>query len=359
MTDLRPPTLRWYHMAGSLALLGVALGATQYGRRVLAQPTRGALCAPYRFDAQQVRALIGEQISGGQRDPYVVASNTAVALFGSHPDGGWVTFPPPADARDEVKCVWERINELVDEVFVARGVQPALLSEETWKVVDSTGADLANYPWNEPAFDVHRRPAPGTFYLAQPGDNDTVFLRAVLAAALQMAGIPSEVAFDASSRTARRLRKELRDVILCSAFNDGRITSTSPELAGGRSPGANGPTDTGVTNVLGPRGRGLVWAARHNDDVARIAQSLAPKRNIELDGTAIGAGRSQMLLYIPAINLAALRGETPVITVEGMGWGDGRSTLEPPSAVAALGLDFSGVNLPGGVGCAPSSSLVG
>lgn len=359
MPELARMQVGWGELAISTALLGVAFVAARAAQRVLATPTRGAICAPYRFDAMQVREIIGEQIDKGQRDPYLAASNTAVAMFGAHPDGGWVSFPPTAESRPEVKCVWERINELVDEVFTARGVEPALPADEAWSLVDVTGSDLGEYPWNRAVFDVRRRPAPGTFFLTKFGDTDPTVFRDALKAALEMAGVPSAVASDPSSRVARRLRKEFRDIVLCSPFNDGRVTSESVYLAGGRAPGTKGPNDAGVTHMMGPNGRGLVWSARHHDDVARISLALQPERGIDLQGEPLGTAKSWMLLYIPAVNLAALRGETPVVTVDGMEWPDGRSTLDAPTPVSALGLDLAGVELPGGVGCSPSSTLVG
>ncbi len=113
-----------------------------------------------------------------------------------------------------------------------------------------------------------------------------------------------------------------------------------------RDPGERGANDPGVTYMLGSQGRGLVWAPSHYDDLARLAAGLPAKRGVDLRGAPLGSGGSAMVLYLPALNLVALRGAAPVVTTEGMSWSDtGKETTHPPTLVDALGVDTSGVGL--------------
>ena len=359
--------------AAALTGLGLlfASQARAAGRRPgTAPPSRGELpspveeaCVPYRFDRGQVQQEVEGHLQSGERDPSVIATNIATDLFGQHPDGFAVVFPPAPDARVEVKCVFDRILAAVDEAFERRGLEPGDVGEVgdavVWRTVQTEpgSPDLADYPWNDAVVSASGVPAPGTFYQVVLPDSDNEVIKKGLASALAMAGLDPDLAFDPSSKVARRLRREMRELLLCSPFNDGRLTSTSATFAGGRDPGANGPQDQGVTYMMGPHGRGLVWLPRHHDDMARLALGLPAKRAISAEGRPLGSGRSQMLIWWPAINLDALRGSEPVVTTEGMFWPDsGKNTLHPPTVVDRLGVARSGVEL-GCVGCEPQPGV--
>lgn len=309
------------------------------------------VCAQHGLDRSVVRTQVEAYFDAGLRDPSLVAVNTATVLFGEA-GGRRRAFPPWPGAAADVRCAFDLVVAVVDDALRNRGLSPddpAPVQGIQWRLVATqTGSpDLHDYPWASPTLHVDGAPAPSTVCRVPEGISDVEFLRAFVANALRMADLDPQIALQADSKISRRLRKEARDLLLASTFNDARVTSNDATLAGGRTPGALGPSDAGVTHVLGPRGRGLVWSSLHYDDVDRMSRGLAPKRGITTRGVCCGSGRSPMTLWAPAVNLFALRGASPELTVDGMTWPDGTSTLEPPPAVVALGIDTSG-QLPDG-----------
>lgn len=307
---------------------------------------RGDTMAPTLSGEADVAAVVGHYIDAGERDPALIACNTAFRLFRGP---RCQVFPPPAGAPVSVRAAWGRLLSYIDNAFIQRGLVPG--DERTagagvqWSMVSTAqgSIDLERYPWHEPALHELGMATPGTFWVAKPGDHDGSLVRDYLFAALAMAGMDPSPAFD-DSKLGRRLRRDARELVLSSEWNDARVTSKSAALAGGRDPGTNGPSDPGVTHVLGRHGRGLVWAPRHYDDLARLGAGLPAKRGIDLAGEPIGSGRSPMVLYLPAVNLRALRSAAPVLTTDGLLWRDNeKSTMFPPSIVDDLGIDTSGV----------------
>ena len=304
-----------------------------------------AVSIPSAFREPDVARVVNAQIERGERDPALIACNTADVLFRTR---RCAIFPPPPEAPVATRAAWDQLVGYVDDVFRRRGIQPGDPQRPgtgvDWSLISTSpgSLDLERYPWEAGVLHDGGRPAPGTFWAAQSGDGDGALVRAYLYCALAMAGADVTLAHD-DSKVGRRLRRDARETILSCDFNDQRVTSASAELAGGRDPGSRGANDQGVTYVLGSRGRGLVWAHRHYDDLSRMAAGLAAKRGVDLGGNAVGSGRSSMLLYMPAVNLIALRSAQPVFTTEGLRWPDGGSTSCPPPAVARLGIDTSGV----------------
>jgi hypothetical protein len=302
--------------------------------------------APALSGEADVAQVVKGYLEAGERDPALIACNTAFRLFRSR---RCQVFPPPSSAPVSVRAAWDRLLSYVDSAFTEQGLVPgdesALPPGVQWSVVSTAegSVDLEAYPWHEPSIHENGMATPSTFWVAKPGDSDSSLVRDYLFASLAMAGMDPSPAFD-DSKLGRRLRREARELVLSAGWNDARVTSRSATLAGGRDPGTHGPGDAGIVHVLGRQGRGLVWAPRHYDDLARLAGGLRPKRGVDLHGEAIGSGRSPMVLYLPAINLQALRSMTPVLTTDGLSWPDnGKSTLYPPSAVDELGIDTSGV----------------
>lgn len=364
-------------LLGALMLLG-GIGAFASGRQIVRRQTATPKpvpgpdpgpeplpapgdCDPYSYDPQQVRRQIDDYLDVGGRDPTLIATNTATKLFGQHPDGSRHTFPPAPEAPTEVFCVWNRVVEETDEAFRDRGLDPDEEEEKpqgvVWRSVSvaSGSPDLPQYPWNDAVFEEANYPTPGTFYRVEYGDYGAKFLREAVGSALAMAGVDPSPAF-ADTKLGKRLRKEMRNLILCAPFNDARLTSTNANFAGGNDPDMSGgdADKPKIDYMMGPSGRGLVWLPRHSDDTARLAQGLPARRNVALDGRKLGSGASHMLIWIPAVNLDKLRGTYPVITTAGMEWADsGKSTLHPPTPVDRLGVDLNGISLPGGPGCQP------
>lgn len=305
-----------------------------------------ATLPPVPFRRPEAARIVDEYIDRGERDPALIACNTAHRLLASRP---CAVFPPPPTAAPPVRHAWDQILGYVDHRFRERGLSsndPVPTRKGVcWGVISTAegSLDLERYPWACPVVHDGGAPTPGTFWRARQMDDDASLVRGYLFAALWMAGAEGQLAFD-DSKVGRRLRRECRELILAAPFNDLRVTSSSASLAGGRAPGTHGANDRGVTYVIGQSGRGLVWAPRHYDDLARLASGLPAKRGIDLVGAPVGSGRSSLFLYLPAVNLLALRGATPVVTTEGVNWeANGKNALYAPPAVDELGIDTSNV----------------
>lgn len=309
-------------------------------------PPLGCDPRPYEWDEDQVRDAIDILLEDGERDKALIATEVASSIFGHHPNGNTIMFPPAPNAPPGVDCVWTLVVDLVDQVFVEQnitGILPQPPEEFEW-VIHASGDP--GYPWEEPSLHADNYPTPSTFiqvkYGSEAVDNLDSLVKAALGSALAMAGMDPSLATGTSS-TSKRLRKEMRELISCGAFNDGNYGQTDPVKAGGSS------TNTYMMNV---KNRGLNWLPYHADNLSRMAQGLSPKRTTSLAGNRLlgaNAGNTQMLVWIPAIDLEALAGPVPVVVP--LYWSDGTSTKEPPPIIQKLGVDMSGVNLPGGAGC--------
>ncbi len=309
----------------------------------------GALSLPpTAFREADVARIVKAYIASGERDPAMIASNTAHRLFASR---RCAVFPPAPGAPLSVRTAWDQLVGYVDHAFreggIAVGDVQAADNGVNWGVVSTAegSIDLERYPWQDAVVHDSGSPTPGTFWTARPFEDDGSLVRDFVFSGLAMAGADTRLAFD-DSKVGRRLRREARELILASPFNDLRVTSQAPSLAGGRAPGTRGPNDQGVTYMMGRNGRGLVWAKRHYDDLIRLANGRPAKRGIDLGGNVVGSGRSCLLLYLPALNLLALRGPMPALTTEGVAWKqNGKNAIHPPPPVDELGVDTSGVEV--------------
>lgn len=203
------------------------------------------------------------------------------------------------------------------------------------------------YPWEVAGLHPANFPTPGLFW---DGNETTAWLedphfdevvRAALGSALLMAGGDPELSTSRTSQ-ARRLRQQMRRLIIEATFNDVLYGCTNANYCGGTDPslpGADGKTHEDL-HVLGPNGRGLNWLSRHAHNRERIAQGLSPARATTDEGEPLidDLRSAKPLLWITPISLKALRGDEPVVTTQGMRWSDGRSMLEAPPPVRALGL---------------------
>ena len=203
------------------------------------------------------------------------------------------------------------------------------------------------YPWEGAALHPANFPTPGLFW---DGNEETPWLenphfdeviRAALGSALLMAGLDPALA---TSRTSdsRRLRQQMRRLMITAPFNDQAYGCTNANYCGGTDPSKPGAGDKTHEDlhVMGPDGRGLNFLPRHAPNRDRIAQGLAVARATNEEGEALlgdALGR-RPLLWVPPISIEALRRRRPVATVEGMAWSDGSSTLEVPPRVRALGI---------------------
>ena len=206
---------------------------------------------------------------------------------------------------------------------------------------------MAGYPWETAGLHPANFPTPGLFWdanettqwLEDPHFDEVV--RAALGSALIMAGVDPDVATSRTSQ-ARRLRQQMRRIIIEAPHNDRLYGCTNANYCGGSdpsSPGAEGRTHEDL-HVLGSTGRGLHWGPVHAHNRERIAHGRPVARVIDEQGEPLLEEMAAVrpLIWIPAISLEALRGETPRATTRGMAWSDNASTAQVPPPVRRLGI---------------------
>jgi hypothetical protein len=339
-----------------VAALVIGVGAVMAGPSPKGPPPQVCDPTPYVFDPAEVTAAINTEIDNGDHDKANVAMSVATLLYGQHPSGQTVFFPPVANPLPGVACVWQLTVAMVDAVFEDRGIIEGPTGPSTSLDWVLHNANDPGYPWEEPTLQTSNFPTPGTFVDIgnasgswKPSHGYDSMVRAYLGSGLAMAG--GDVTL-ATSGAGQELRKQVRQAIMAvGGFNDLLYGQTNLNYAGGNDPnkpGGDPNKPVMASYVLNEQGRGLNWLPRHKDNLHRIPQGDAPKRATRLDGSKLGganAGSSQMLVWLPALDLDALA--QPVPSVEFLTWSDGSSTLDPPPAIKALGIDMSGVVLPG------------
>lgn len=203
----------------------------------------------------------------------------------------------------------------------------------------------AGYPWEGAGLHHANFPTPGLFWdadeptqwLEDPHFDEVV--RAALGSALLMAGADPGLATSRTSQS-RRLRQQMRRLVITAPFNDRLYGCTNANYCGGTDPSKPGAAERTHEDlhVLGPNGRGIHWGSGHAHNRERIAEGTTLARAISQDGEAllVDVKGARPLLWLPAISLPALRADAPVATVEGMRWSDKSSTLEVPPRVREL-----------------------
>ena len=288
------------------------------------------------------------------RDPMIVACNAAsdvcMALFNVRV----AVMPPHQDAPSFLQDLWEKTLIVTDEAFARRGRDPTLgaaaRDRVLFRLVSTVpdSMDLNDYPWSEPSIDIDGVPAPSTFYKPTSRISDAELLRQCVLRALEMAGADYELGLG-DNKIGKRLRREMRSLILASWWNRLRVTSRNANFAGGNDPDRTGgdPRAPKADHMMDADGFGLVLAPVHKDDLTRLAHGLPASRNVDLEGNKIGAGNEFPCLWIPAIDLQRLYGPNPTVTTEGLVWREGgRNRARPPLAVDKLGIDMNGVEFP-------------
>lgn len=230
-----------------------------------------------------------------------------------------------------------------------------------WQVID---VDDPNYPWEFPALQADNYPTPGTW--GDAGDKSGAFdyslgfdryIEALLGSALAMAGNDPSIATakgqDPNAQLGKKLRRQMRaGVVAVGGINDLLYGQTNLNLAGGNDPNMPGGNDKpkNGTWVLNEEGRSLNWLPRHADNLDRIQRGSPLKRTTNLKGQKLAApdrGSNQMLIWAPAVDLVSLGPDMAVPMIKYLQWSDGSSTADPPPTIQALGVDMSGVSLPG------------
>lgn len=317
--------------------------------------------APYQLDEAELRAQVEQLVDAGDRDKAQIADTVATLLFGTHPSGAQVDFPPSVNPLPGVTCVWAWTIYVVDDVFEERGLiddptdptEPPEPSASLDWVLRASGDP--GYPWEEPVLQVDNFPTPGMFVDVgnadgewKPSNGFDSMIKAWLGSALAMAG--GDVSL-ASNNAGQSLRKQARQAVTApGGFNDLNYGQTNANYAGGNDPNKPGgnPNNALINYMMNEDGRGLHWNPWHKDNLERIPQGLAPKRAIRIDGSRMSGsnrGNRQMLVYLPALDLDALAQAVP--TIKFLKWSDGSSTIDPPPQITALGVDMTGVDLPG------------
>lgn len=220
-----------------------------------------------------------------------------------------------------------------------------------WTEIDPSSA---GYPWEQAALHPNNFPTPGLFYDAADrsswfdiGAGPDGLVRAALGSALAMADLDPDIATSRQSH-ARRLRQQMRGLVLndwnlelygCS--NENYCGGAHPAKAGGQGRRAV------VDHVMGPKGLGLNWMPRHDDNRERLSQGRPARRTTAMNGDHILGvqGRKRPLVWIPPVDLERLQREG-VVSSEGIYWADGSSVVRPPPSVARLGIQ-NPVALPG------------
>ena len=303
---------------------------------------------PYEWNAERVAEEVQSLLDAGERDASLISLQVATTLFGIYPEGGPVEFPPAPGAPAAVGCVWSLVTWFVEDKLKITQAAPQDDENNDIQLNLRTVNDWDTYPWEIPSRHPQNEPMPGSFVDAGGYTGDEL-IKNVLSNAIIMAanaGIDTSTVqglAHANSSRGRQLRKQMRSSVIGNEFNDGLYGQTDVDKAGGNS-------EKGITYVMNPKGRGLNWNAYHADNLDRLLRGLAPKRVTNLEGDVLDPhrGNASMLLWIPAIDLRALCDRIP--SVQLLEWSDGSSTSQPPPVVRDLGVDLSGVELPGGVG---------
>jgi len=311
---------------------------------------------PYVVDEAEIRDQVIQLVDAGERDKAYIAQVVATFLFGTHPLGGQVEFPPVANPKAGVTCVWDWTIYVIDVVFDERGIidEPGEGPMGSLEWVLRTAND-PGYPWEEPVLQVENFPTPGMFVDIgnadgewKPSNGFDSMIKAFLGSALAMAG--GDVGL-ASNAAGQSLRKQARQAVTApGGFNDLLYGQTNANYAGGNDPNKPGGNANAalINYMMNEDGRGLHWRPWHKENLQRIPVAQAPKRSIRLDGSRMSGanrGNQQMLVWLPALDLEALA--KPVPTIKFLTWSDGSSTIDPPPQIRALGVDMTGVDLPG------------
>ena len=245
---------------------------------------------------------------------------------------GW---PPGRGASPEQVCIWEQI------VLRVRRRTAELADDEVHR---------PDYPELLEEFESDT-PRHGFFYRVQRGDTLTAVATEAIRDALSEAGMNPGMAAGGAPQ-ARRLRVDMMNLIECAPWDDGILGSPKEEI---------GSVDRPGSGHYAPHGRGISFNAVHADNRGRMAKGQPPRRSVVYGGHIGGEGARHdgtggrlPYLWIPRLDLQALRGTAAIVPQAGL-WPNGLSGIWPPPEIVDLGAE----NVPtGGWGCEPYTSTV-
>jgi hypothetical protein len=352
--------------AGALTVGGIAFFA--WRRSAKAAPAK-CLTAPYAITESELTKLVRVELDAGRREPSSIAIDVATKALSPHPSGPAVVFPPIRNAEINlplpgVECAWELVKQSVTATMKARGIEagedapPNIKPSRAPREFEPEDESPDTYPWERPLVSRSNWPTINSFFIVgRPTDtgdgewnidSEAELVRAALDSALEFAGNPKPewVILPAQGTPewsdpagywgidAKRLRRQMAQLIRCSPWNDQLYGQTDPYKAGGSAT---------VTYMMEPSGRGLNWMPVHSNNINLLSQDKQPKRNTNMQGDPVGPATSHMQLWIPAVNLdflaPSLADSALNVTTQGMAWSDGSSTIQPPPTIAEVGVD--------------------
>lgn len=105
-------------LAGGAGVLAILLGRKAFAKpkpRVFNTPT-GCNPAPFVWRLDDVVEAIDRRIGQGMTDPDEIARQVATELYGTHPTGGAVVYPPEGTSKAGVTCIWANVVTVVVEI---------------------------------------------------------------------------------------------------------------------------------------------------------------------------------------------------------------------------------------------------
>ncbi len=263
---------------------------------------KAASCPPFPvIDEGLIKSTAQSVLDSGAMGLRRVSSQVGRALYPKDPNGAviqWPTKAPwelPASTDQSVVCIYAEVIRIV----AGMGVEA---DEED----ETPGEMLTGLLSDKPEF--------GKFYLIKTGDkalgNSGIMQKALTAAApLRGTG---------SNRLALLKLMTTPNTYNADLYGRDKFTNNWPAYTG-----------NGGINL------GAAWLPRHKNAIQAIASGRMPERNISASGNKSGSGSSYALLWIPPIDVQALK-DLDTVTISGETWADGSSVLNPPPSLLEL-----------------------
>lgn len=282
-------------VAAIVALLSFT-GGKKAKAKAKAKPTAQA-CPPFpALDVEEILATAETGIEAGLRTVEQVTAYVAQTLYPRDVNQKAIPWPKaspwelPPGVADPVVCLFGEIRTIVSIIPIPQEPGPK-----------TTGEILTGLLSDEPTL--------GKFYLVRHKGPVALGENGVMARALEgaVAG-----AGTAKNRVALLKLMTTPDAWNWDLYSRTRFTSNWPAYTGNSG-----------------RNLGTAWLPRNQGAITEIASGRMPKRTINLEGDKVGEGSSYGLLWIPPLDINALK-NLGVVTIGNMKWENGSSVLDPP-----------------------------